>query len=249
MITFTKTAVYFPALLIMILFSLSSYGQHKPFHFVHRDTLSYHKPPVPVTRWVLSFNSLGLMEPPAAIGLGIGYRPFKEIELWSETSFLTNGFYRTDGPLTGIRQICQLKFFPYEGSGVFVAGELRYKSFQYRNRNTFIDSTIHDTLSHFSNFQRHYFYGMALQLGWRGSLNKNSRWQLELTFGLGFRKGYVKREGVPAGYTYLNDKIDFNFTGSNGEAPPVYLPGSIRVVLLLGRQKYLSNLFRKQVLP
>jgi hypothetical protein len=244
-----KTALYFFVLPIMILFSRSGYGQHKPFHFVHKDTLSYHKPPVPTARWILSFNSFGIMEPPAAIGLGIGFRPFREIELWSETSFLFNGFYRTDGPLTGIRQICQLKFFPYEGSGLFVAGELRYKSFQYRNRNTFIDSVARDTLNNLSNFQRHYFYGMAMQIGWRGSLTEDSRWQLEVSCGFGIRKGYVRREGVPAGYSYLNNKIDFNFSGPNGEVPPLYLPGSLRVIRLLGRRKELRPLFKKQVLP
>jgi hypothetical protein len=215
------------------------------------------KPPAPVrpstplriSRWILSFNPYGLIEPPAAIGLGIGYRPFKEVELWSETSFLTNMFYHTQGPLTGIRQICQLKFFPYEGSDFFVAGELRYKSYQYRNKDSFIDSVTHDTLLQFSNFQRHYFFGMAAQLGWRGNLTKNGRFQLEATVGLGFRKGYVKREGIPAGYSYVNTKVDFNFSGPNGEVPPVYFPGSMRLIWLLGRQNDISNLFRKRFRP
>lgn len=203
---------------------------------------------VPVRRWILTYNPMGLLEPPAAIGLGIGYRPFKEVELWSETSFLTNGFYHTQGPLTGIRQICQLRFFPY-GTSFFVAGELRYKSYQFRSREEFYDSLTHDTLHQFSNFARHYFFGMAVQLGWRVNATRNGRFQLEATFGLGFRKGYVKREGVPAGYLYMNNKIDFNFSGPNGEVPPIYFPGSLRLVWLLGRQTGLRNLFEKRLRP
>ncbi|MBN8854474.1 MAG: hypothetical protein BGO55_21320 [Sphingobacteriales bacterium 50-39] len=204
--------------------------------------------PLRTTRWVLSFNPLGLLEPETAIGLGIGYRPFKEVELWSETSFLTKVFYHKQGPLTGIRQICQLKFFPY-GTGFFVAGELRYKSYQYRSREEFYDSLTHDTLHSFSNFARHYFFGAAVQLGWRGNATRNGRFQLEVTFGMGFRQGYVKREGVPPGYSYMNNKIDFNFSGPNGEVPPVYFPGSLRLIWLLGRQTSLSHLFGKRLRP
>jgi hypothetical protein len=262
-----RTAVYFLALPAMMLFAFSSNGQSRPSPSIRQDELSSHGgknphhreivsldsiftgKPARTTKWILSLNPLGFLEPPAvAIGLGIGYSPFKEVELWSETSFLTNAFYHTQGPLTGIRQICQLKFFPYE-TGFFVAGELRYKSYQFRNREEFYDSLTNDTLHQFSSFGRHYFFGAAVQLGWRWNASRNGRLQMEATFGMGFRQGYVKREGVPPGYLYMNNKIDFNFSGPNGEVPPMYFPGSLRLIWRLGRPTGLRSLFGKRLRP
>jgi hypothetical protein len=192
---------------------------------------------VPVSRWILTFNPFGLMEPPAAVGLGIGYRLNEKIEFWSETSFLTNGLFRTDGPITGIREILQMKYFVNEDRNIFMAAEVRYKSFQFRDRDNFYNAATNDTLLNFSNFSRHYFFGAGLQVGWRTSISGNGRLQLELTAGLGYRVTHIDRQDIPPGYQYKQfAPAKDSPTGDMINDPsPMYFPGSLRLIWTLGR--------------
>jgi len=192
----------------------------------------------PVNRWTLSFNPLGLIEPPMAVGLGVGYRLNPKVELWSETSFLTNNNFSTAGPLTGVRQILQAKYFIEKYRGFFVAAEVRYKSYQYRDNLDFVNPDTHDTLFNFSDFSRHYFWGLGVQVGWRKNLFAHGRFQLELTTGLGLRLGRVDRQDVPAGYEYkdLYPPKDLRLEDLNKGFLPFYLPGSIRVIYLFGKR-------------
>lgn len=192
----------------------------------------------PPTRWVLSFNPFGLMEPPAAIGLGVGYRFSRRIELWSETSFLTNGYFQTEGPLTGIRQMLQTKYFINKDGSLFVAAEIRYKSFQYRDKGGFYNPATQDSLKDFSNFSRHYFFGAGLQVGGREPLTRDGRLMVELTAGLGVRKVFVDRTGVPQGYEYrnFNQSHDLSAIDMAHDISPVYFPGSIRLIYLFGKR-------------
>ena len=196
------------------------------------------RPVPPVNRWILSFNPLSLMEPPMAIGLGVGYRLNPKVELWSETSFLTGSNFSSDGPLTGVRQILQMKYFIEKHRGFFVAGEVRYKSYQYRDKLNFVNQDTHDTLFNFSHFSRHYYWGIGFQVGWRRNLSANGRFQLELTTGLGLRLGKVDRQDVPPGYKYedLYPPKDMRIEDLNKGFLPYYLPGSIRLIYLFGKR-------------
>ncbi|MBN9383701.1 MAG: hypothetical protein J0H74_23290 [Chitinophagaceae bacterium] len=192
----------------------------------------------PPSRWTLSFNPFGLVEPPAAIGLGVGYRFSRRVELWSETSFLTNGLFQTEGPLAGIRQILQTKYFIYKDGSFFVAAEVRYKNFQYRDKEDFYNPATHDSLRSFSNFSRHYFFGAGLQVGGREPLTRDGKLQVELVAGLGVRKVYIEREDVPQGYEYRNFHAskDVNAIENARNPGPMYFPGSIRLIYLFGKR-------------
>jgi hypothetical protein len=169
----------------------------------------------------------------------VGYRLNPKVELWSETSFLTNiGTLDLDGPLTGVRQILQAKYFIDKGGRFFVAAEGRYKSFQYRDKLNFYNPDTRDTLLNFSNFSRHYFWGMGFQAGWHRRLSTNGRFQLELTTGLGFRIGRVVRQDVPRGYEYKEfyPPKDLRIEDLSKGFLPYYLPGSIRFIYLFGKR-------------
>jgi hypothetical protein len=143
---------------------------------------------------------------------------------------------KTDGPLTGIRQILQIKYFLDNNRNFFFAAEVRFKGFQYRDRDHFINADTHDTLMDYSNFSRHWFVGGGLQLGWRTNLSRNGRFQLELTAGLGLRTGRDIHYDAPAGYKFLPyHKIDVPPLGLGTEGNPVYLPGSMRVLYTFGK--------------
>jgi len=190
------------------------------------------------SRWILSFNPFGLIEPPAAIGLGVGYRLSQRVELWSETSYLTNGSYQTEGPLAGFRQLLQAKYFINKDGSFFVAAEVRYKNYQYRDKEDFYNPATHDSLRNFSNFSRHYFFGAGLQVGGREPLTRDGRLQVELTAGLGIRKDYVERQEVPQGYVYknFNASKDINVVENARDLGPMYFPGSIRLIYLFGKR-------------
>lgn len=103
-----RPAVYCLALTAILLFSLPASAQS--------------------TRWLLSFNPLGLLEPKGALGVGAGVKFNKYMELWSETSLLRTVIYAGDSSLTGVRQIVQIKYFPHGYPDFFVAAEVRYKT-------------------------------------------------------------------------------------------------------------------------
>lgn len=195
--------------------------------------------PVPVSRWSLTFNPFGLLEPPAAIGIGIGYRLNKNMEIWSETSLITNGLMVTYGPLTGIRQILQLKLFAPSNGNYFLAFELRYKSYSYRDTNDFANPATLDTLRNVQFQSSHYFFGGGFQVGKRCSLSKDGKLQLEATIGIGVKFKVINRLGPPDGYKYqgVGFSVDYNIRDAietPGTAP--YFPGSLRLIYNFGKR-------------
>jgi hypothetical protein len=222
-----------------ILLSLSAHGQE---HLDKQQRRKYLDSVnaigrLPIARWTLSFNPLGLAEAPCAIGFGVGYRLSNKVEIWSETSFLTNGTFKTQGPLTGIRQILEGRYFTDDHRNIFIGAELRFKSYQVRDTDAFVNPATHDTLNAFSNFSRHYFFGAAFQVGWRASLTANGRFQLELTAGLGVRKYVDVRQGIPSGYEFrnFNEPIDIKVNNIEYQVPTTYFPGSVRLLYLFGK--------------
>ncbi|HEY8969027.1 MAG TPA: hypothetical protein VIM64_08035 [Puia sp.] len=203
---------------------------------IHLDSIVNFKP-IPISRWILSFNPYGLFEWPSAAGFGIGYRCSGHAELWSESSFLWNGPYKTQGPVTGFKQVVQGKFFPYEKIPFFFALEARYKGYQYRDTSRFVNTATHDTLKKVSSFSHHYFWGAALQVGVRTALGSGQRFQLEFVCGLGIRKYVHTWYDVPKGYEYTPYRsIDLKINDIVDESPDVYLPGSLRLIWLFGKR-------------
>jgi len=195
-------------------------------------------PPIPLYRWIVSFNPFGLLEPPMAIGAGIGYRFNKQFELWSETSLLKNGIAVTPGPVNGIRQIAQLKYFLEKNGVYFLAVEGRYKYYSYRDTGVFINTATHDTMQRVSYSHEHSVFGAGLQLGGRWSLSHNGRLQMELTIGLGIKWKQIIRKGAPADYTnidYPGPDISVRAISDDKNAN-FYFPGSLRIIYNFGKR-------------
>lgn len=189
-------------------------------------------------RWELSFNPLGLIEPPLAAGLGVGYRINPKIQLWSETSLLRNGWFGSVGYLVGIRQTLQLKYFLNRKSNFFVAIEGRYKSYTFNDTTDFYKPNTTDTALNTPYHEHHYFWGVGLQIGKRWKLSNNGRWQLEATIGLGFKYKYIDWKGIGNDYRRLRHSVDLNAwdlmeeRGASG-----YIPGSLRIIYTFGNNK------------
>jgi|GEM_PF-748536 len=199
---------------------------------------------LPARRWIVSFNPLGLAEPPLAIGAGIGYRLNPQWELWSETSLIRNGILQAIADVHGIRQTLQLKRFFNKGIGhnlfganLFVAAEIRYKSFYYNDTANFYNATTHDTLQDRPYHAHQYFWGAALQVGGRWKMTRSGRFQVEITAGLGVKNKIIDRDGIGKGYGITNRSIDLN--AWDIMATPgvnVYFPGSARIIYTIGKR-------------
>lgn len=234
-------------LLPVLLFFGKADGQlNLPFHFLRLWHLpSRPRPfdppaePIPVSRWLLTFNPFGLLEPPAAFGIGAGYRLNTNTEIWSETSLIRSGIMPTYGSVNGIRQIVQVKRFTDRNPNVFFAFELRYKSFSYRDTNDFANPATHDTLTNVQFLSSHYFFAGGFQIGKRWLLSKDGRLTLEGTIGIGVKFKTINRLGPPAGYKY-EDKgfsTDYNIRDAietPGTEP--YFPGSLRILYNFGKR-------------
>jgi len=185
------------------------------------------------TRWLLSFNPLGLLEPKGALGVGAGLKLNKYVELWSETSLLRTVIYAGDSSLTGVRQIVQIKYFPHGYPDFFVAAEVRYKTYQYRVGDEFFNPTTSLYLENYMYTVQRHFFGEALQLGFRRSLKEDMGLYIEFTAGLGIKQPVFREKGIPAGYRHVNmDKgLEDGITPST-----VYAPGSIRLIWAFGDQ-------------
>ena len=232
-----RTAVITCAL-SAVAFCPASFGQ-----YISRETSltpkkKFVKDRAPARRWILTFNPLGLMELPLALGAGIGYRLDKRWELWSETSLIRNGLAREISDVHGIRQTLQLKrFFNNKGQNFFLAAEIRYKSFNYRDTLSFYNPASGDTLMNTPFHAHQYFWGAALQVGGRWKMSRSGRFQVEITAGMGIKNKVIDRDGIGSGYKQIDRAIDINVWDMM--ATPgitVYFPGSARIIYTIGKR-------------
>ena len=233
--TSIRTAVYCLALPAIVLFSMPSFGQKSPG--LHRIIPPK---PVPISRWVLTFNPFGLLEPPAAAGLGIGYRLNRTIELWSETSLLVPGLWLNKDTVSGFRQLLQVRCFIHYAPNTFIGVEARYKSVWIWELNDLYNPATQNVLLNWDNHTHKYFFGMALLAGQRFTFGRSGRLQLEMTVGLGFKNACVAFKNIPPGYVERSAhkaKMDTPF-GSRviGDFSGPYIPCTMRVVYLLGKR-------------
>jgi hypothetical protein len=191
----------------------------------------------PQGRWLISYNPLGLIEPSMALGIGIGYHPKANLEIWSETSHLHNSLYPNGGSTSGMRQIIQLKRFISKDQRLFVAAEIRYIYFTNHSSDNFRNTFRPDTLLFLANTSRHHIFGAGLQVGYRWPLKRNSRLMLELTGGLGIKDKTIRWNGVPTGYKYVDRSVDVNVWDLQATSgPSIYLPGSLRLIYSFGKK-------------
>jgi len=221
---------------VFLLFTLPVAGQEirEKLKFVIHDYL--HQPAIaPQRKWSLTLNPFGLLEPSMAIGIGIGYHPKANLEIWSESSLLRNVLFPSAGSTSGMRQILQFKRFINKNQRLFAAAEIRYIFFTFHSTELFGNTSLPDTI--LSNTSHHYVFGAGLQLGYRLSLTKDNRLMLELTGGLGVKDKIIRWKGVPAGYKYMNSSTDVNvWSLIETSGPSVYVPGSLRLVYTFGKK-------------
>ena len=188
-------------------------------------------------RWLFSFNPLGALEGPMAVGLGVGYRINQRFELWTESSILTNGYYTGVGPIHGLRQTMQLKSFPFTQKAFFWALDLRYKSYSFNDTADFFNPHTKDTVSGRPYHEHHYFWGVGVQAGFSQSLTRNGRLQIEYTLGIGIKNKTIDWQGISNEYEKANYSIDLNAADfMNKRGVMVYFPGSIRLVWTFGKK-------------
>jgi hypothetical protein len=189
-------------------------------------------------RWELSTNILGPLEGPLAVGAGVGYQLNPRIQLWSETSLLRNGWFGGVGYLAGIREILQMKYFLNRKHNFFVAVEGRYKSYTFNDTTNFYNPHTDDTVMNRPYHEHHYFWGVGFQIGKRWKLSNNGRWQLEATFGIGFKYKYIDWRGISNDYEKLNRSVDLNARDiMDHRGATAYLPGSLRIIYTFGNNK------------
>ena len=157
----------------------------------------------------LSFNPHSIFEPEqGAVGLGVGYRISKRIEVWTELNYLYKGFFQNPGyfdNLKGFRSITSFKYYYYNKHGMFVGAEFRLKNYSFDDKNTFINMQTNDTLTNFQYKAIHTLAGGAIFWGKRFKLTGNGKFELEGNVGIGVKQRTIKRENVPSGYF----KIEF----------------------------------------
>jgi len=204
-----RLSVYCLALLAMLFFYLTASCQ--------------------TNRWVLSFNPFGLLEPKAAVGIGVGFAFNRHWELWSETSRLQHLFLNPESS-SGVRQILQLKYFIHGLPDNFLAAEVRYKGSQYAHNVSLYNAATDEYHSdQLTEHQR--FWGAALQFGFRRPIDKGIGLYMEFVIGAGYRHIIYDHEtGAPPGFhPYAKPGIDLEGIG-------IYYPGSIRLVWMFGKK-------------
>ena len=223
----------------ILLLSIAANGQQSRVKEIPGLNNTFAPKLLPAARWTLTFNPFGLLEYPGAIGLGIGYRINKNVELWSETSYLFKGIVMKKDTISGVRQIFQLRYYLNDKPNYFIGVEARYKSVNHWEQTDFYNAATQDTLMSFYNRAHHYFFGMALLIGARTTVGASKRFQIEATIGLGWKSDCTTYKGIPPGYRehrFHALAIDDPFAQPiPGDYSGPYLPCTFRLVYLLGK--------------
>jgi hypothetical protein len=182
----------------------------------------------------LSFSPHALLEPQqGAVGLGVGYRFNKRIELWAEGSYLYKGINTEDefGGLHGFRAIVSGKYFYQNKKGFFVGAELRIKQYSFNNKNTFINDQLRDTLKNYQYTAQHSIMGGAVFWGKRFKLSANGKFELEGNIGVGAKYRFINRKNIANGYYRVTgpDKIDLLPEIDTEQLLP-YFPTTVRLI-------------------
>lgn len=193
--------------------------------------------PVIQKGFYLSFNPHSIFEPQqGAVGIGIGYRISKRIEVWTEFNYLYKGFFQDPGDfdnLKGFRSITSFKYYYYNKHGMFVGAEFRIKNYSFRDKNTFVNNQTSDTLVNLLYTAAHTVTGGAVFWGKRFKVTANGKFEMEVNVGIGVKQRRIQRKQVPAGYAKLQYRSVDSFSPFNGndeeDAYP-YIPATFRFI-------------------
>jgi hypothetical protein len=186
----------------------------------------------------LSFNPLALAEPQAAASLGFSYRIKTRSGYFTELSYIFKApFYGGADPITGgYRWLLQYRYSLLKKRhwDYFWGAEFRLKGYGFTGTNTFVNKLTNDTLKKYNYKANATSIGGAVLFGVIFDLNKNSRWQMEMTFGIGAKQKFVKYKKLPEGYELLFSPFERkgDVLGPPDIDEPVgmpYLPLAIRV--------------------
>ncbi len=198
---------------------------------------AYRHSPVLQKGWYLSFNPHSILEPEqGAVGLGIGNRISKKVEVWTELNYLYKGFAYEGGRfinLKGIRSITSLKYYYSNKHGFFVGAEFRIKNYSFGDNNTFINKQTNDTLTSFRYTAVHTLIGGGIFWGKRFKLTANGKFELEGNLGIGVKQRIIARKNVPAGYSlieyFAKDRIS-PVPDNDVEQTLPYFPAIVRFI-------------------
>ncbi|MBS1511750.1 MAG: hypothetical protein JST86_12965 [Bacteroidetes bacterium] len=207
-----------------------------------KDRMALHRPYV-------SFNPLGLIEPYAAIGLGLGNHLSNRSGYFTELSFVCNNYIypKKADHLQGFKYLAQYryylmqsdheslgpvkmhhkKYYPYH---LFFGAEFRYKHYYFSDHTNFINAITKDTLSNFMYNAKADIWGGAIIFGGAFPLGKSNHWQLECTLGIGAKQKWVAIKNNPSGYEPETIKrIDVGTPAIWESVASPYLPWTIRL--------------------
>ncbi len=184
----------------------------------------------------LSFNPHSIFEPEqGAVGMGVGYRISKRIEVWTEVNYLYKGFFQDPGyldNLKGFRSITSFKYYYYNKHGMFAGAEFRIKNYSFNDKNTFINIQTNDTLTNFQYKAAHTLTGGAVFWGKRFKLTVNGKFEMEGNVGIGVKQRKISRKNVPDGYLKL-ENFESRFTlipDTDKESAYPYFPAIVRFI-------------------
>lgn len=187
--------------------------------------------------WSVGVNPFSVGESLSSLGPSVALRVSPGIELWSEGSFIFHNLYDIAGwdHVKGYRFIFQPRLFMGTTRRFFLAPELRIKSFSYGISLPFINESAQDTLDGYYHRANQFQIGGALVMGIRTVLSEKHRLFMDMTAGIGGRQRFIRRKGIPAGYSFTPT------TGGWGLAPHyewhmdgiLYLPIGLRLTWLL----------------
>jgi hypothetical protein len=183
----------------------------------------------------LSFNPHSILEPEqGAVGVGVGYRISKRIEVWTELNYLYKGFFQDPGDfdnLKGFRSITSFKYYYYNKHGMFAGAEFRIKNYSFSDKNTFVNMQTNDTLVNFQHKASHTVSGGAVFWGKRLKLTANGKFELEGNVGIGIKQRRISRKNIPAGYTKMEPFNNaFRLRDNNKEDATPYIMGIVRII-------------------
>jgi len=151
-----------------------------------------------------TFNPLALAEPQAAAGLGFSSTLTARSGYFTELSYIFKApFYGGADPVTGgYRWLLQYRYSLLKKyrRDYFWGAEFRLKGYGFTGTNIFLNKITNDTLDRY-NYKAHATsVGGAILFGKIFNFSKSSRWQMEMTAGIGAKQKFVKYKNLPDGY-------------------------------------------------
>ena len=193
--------------------------------------------PIVQKGFFITFNHHSILEPEeGGVGLGLGYRLNKHIEIWTEFNYLYRGFFldpEIKENMRGFRNITTFKYCYSIKHGFYVGLDLRIKKYSFNDKNTFYNTSLNDTLVNFNYQSANTLIGAGLFWGKRFKLSGNGKFELEGNVGIGVKQRYIQRRKVPAGYElriyYPYDRISPIPDNDVEQALP-YFPAIVRFI-------------------